>query len=108
MQERFIIFISPRNISSKLYSKTLGMEVCTSGYTNIISGIQPAFAEKWHSEMSYFHLPIGEMTITLHDVVCLLHLPIRERLLDQSKITKTEATNMTMTFLGAEYDDAFE
>ena len=35
-----------------------------------------AFMERWHKETSSFHLPIGEVTITLDDVVLLLHLPI--------------------------------
>ncbi|KAJ1423071.1 Aminotransferase-like, plant mobile domain [Sesbania bispinosa] len=34
-----------------------------------------AFTERWHRETSSFHLPAGEMTITLDDVSTLLHLP---------------------------------
>jgi len=32
--------------------------------------------ERWHKETSRFHLPVGEVTITLDDVASLLHLPI--------------------------------
>ncbi|KAH1192135.1 Protein MAIN-LIKE 1 [Glycine soja] len=35
-----------------------------------------AFAKRWHKETSSFHLPVGEVTITLDDVASLLHLPI--------------------------------
>lgn len=35
-----------------------------------------AFVERWHPETSSFHLPFGEMTITLDDVSSLLHLPV--------------------------------
>jgi len=35
-----------------------------------------AFVERWHAETNSFHLPIGEMIITLDDVSSLLHLPI--------------------------------
>ncbi|XP_006576062.1 protein MAIN-LIKE 1-like [Glycine max] len=35
-----------------------------------------AFVERWHKEMSNFHLSVGEVTITLDDVAFLLHLPI--------------------------------
>ena len=35
-----------------------------------------AFAERWHKETSSFHLPIGNMSITLDDVASLLHLPV--------------------------------
>nr|XP_004497273.1 protein MAIN-LIKE 1-like [Cicer arietinum] len=34
-----------------------------------------AFAERWHAETSSFHLPFGEMTITLDDVRGLLSIP---------------------------------
>ena len=39
-------------------------------------GLISAFVERWHRETSSFHLPIGEVSITLNDVVSLLHLPI--------------------------------
>ena len=39
-------------------------------------GLMSTFVERWHKETSTFHLPIGEQTITMDDVVSLLHLPI--------------------------------
>ena len=39
-------------------------------------GLIYAFVERWHKETSSFHLPVGELTITLDDVASLLHLPI--------------------------------
>ena len=39
-------------------------------------GLLSAFVKKWHKEISSFHLPIEELTITLDDVTSLLHLPI--------------------------------
>lgn len=35
-----------------------------------------AFMDHWQPETNSFHFPWGEMTITLHDVACLLGLPI--------------------------------
>eukprot|EP00256_Glycine_max_P054843 XP_014621812.1 protein MAIN-LIKE 2-like [Glycine max] len=35
-----------------------------------------SFVERWHGETSSFHLPVGEVTITLDDMAPLLHLPI--------------------------------
>ena len=32
--------------------------------------------ERWHKETSSFHLPVGEVTITLDDVASLLHFSI--------------------------------
>ncbi|XP_006605149.1 protein MAIN-LIKE 1-like [Glycine soja] len=39
-------------------------------------GLISAFVERWHNETSTFHLPVGELMITLDDVSSLLHLPI--------------------------------
>ncbi|XP_006579173.1 protein MAIN-LIKE 1-like [Glycine max] len=39
-------------------------------------GLMFAFVECWHKETSSFHLPVGEVTITLDDVASLLHFPI--------------------------------
>jgi hypothetical protein len=46
-------------------------------------------------------MPCGEMTFTLDDVRCLLHLPIQGRLLDHRAIpTKTDGVDMMIELLG--------
>jgi hypothetical protein len=35
-----------------------------------------ALVERWRPETNTFHLPVGEMTVTLEDVACLWGLPI--------------------------------
>src|SRR3954469_8555050 len=64
--------------------------------------MQGAFVERWHKETSSFHLPVGEMTITLHDMQCLLHLPIRGPLLTRSRIQRVEASQWMALYLGIE------
>ncbi|KAH1059988.1 hypothetical protein GYH30_003800 [Glycine max] len=39
-------------------------------------GLISSFVERWHRETSSFHLPVGEVSITLDNVASLLHLPI--------------------------------
>ncbi|KAL5184221.1 Protein MAIN-LIKE 1 [Glycine soja] len=39
-------------------------------------GLLSPLVERWHRETSSFHLPVGELTITLDDVSSLLHLPV--------------------------------
>ncbi|XP_058732822.1 protein MAIN-LIKE 1-like [Vicia villosa] len=83
-------------------------DLCVLGYDTIHNGMLAAFAERWHPETSSFHPPHGEITITLDDVACLLHLPIRGTLLCHSWLTKAEAQDMLIAELGADPDDALE
>ena len=53
----------------------------TSGYENISHGFVYTMSERWHEETSSFHLPVGEMTVTLDDVACLQGIPITRRFL---------------------------
>ncbi|XP_028208299.1 uncharacterized protein LOC114391493 [Glycine soja] len=39
-------------------------------------GLLSPLVERWHRETSSFHLPVGELTITLDDISSLLHLPV--------------------------------
>jgi len=59
------------------------------------------FVERWHEETSRFYLSMEEMTITLDDVSCLLHLPIKGMLLDHDVlVSRTNALDMMVEFLG--------
>jgi hypothetical protein len=56
----------------------------------------------WHKGTSRFHIPSKEITVTLDDVYCLLHLPIEGTLLDHHDIIgKVEAINLMVTYLGS-------
>ena len=74
-------------------------------YTTVDHKRLNTFMEKWHLETSSFHLPLGEMSITLDDVSYLLHLSIRRRLLDHERITKDVALEMMVDHLGADPRD---
>ena len=39
-------------------------------------GLLSLFVEQWHRETSSFHLPVGELTLTLDDVSSILHMPV--------------------------------
>src|SRR3954470_17501091 len=80
--------------------------LCMTRYTTISTGMQGAFVERWHKETSSFHLPVGELTITLHDFQCLLHLPIRGPLLHHSRIQRVEAIEWMMHYLGLPHEVA--
>ncbi|XP_058772191.1 protein MAIN-LIKE 1-like [Vicia villosa] len=67
-----------------------------------------AFAERWHTETSSFHLPHGEITITLDDIACLLHILIRGTLLGNGRLTKEEAREVHIVELRDDHVDALE
>ena len=45
-------------------------------YSHYDHALISAFVERWHPETNSFHMPWGEMTVTLHDVLRILALPI--------------------------------
>ncbi|KAK2359516.1 protein MAIN-LIKE [Trifolium repens] len=55
-------------------------------------GLLTAFAERWHPKTSTFHLPVGEMAITLDDVQCL-------------GMSRSEGADMVSNYLGVARDD---
>jgi len=58
-----------------------------------------AFVERWHADTNTFHLPIGELTITLDDVSNLLHLPIIGQFYTYPSLDATSATNLLVESL---------
>jgi len=66
----------------------------TSGYENNYHEFVSAMSERWHEETSSFHLPVGEMNITLDDVVCLLGILITGRLLPDRELNREEGIKM--------------
>jgi hypothetical protein len=60
-------------------------------------GMLATLVERWHREINSFHMPSGEMIVTLDIVHCLLHLPIQGRMLNYKVIpTKTEGVELMM------------
>ncbi|KAJ1401139.1 Aminotransferase-like, plant mobile domain [Sesbania bispinosa] len=65
-----------------------------------------AFTERWHRETSSFHLPVGEMTITLDDVSTLLHLPVTRRLFSLPALSREDAKQLPVSALKVSLVDA--
>ncbi|KAJ1423148.1 Phosphatidylinositol-specific phospholipase C, X domain [Sesbania bispinosa] len=70
-------------------------------------GLLSAFAERWHRDTCSFHLPVGEMTITLDDVSSLLHLLVTGRLFSLQTIGKDEANMMLVSLLRVSHASAY-
>ena len=56
------------------------------GYSGMTHAMIRALSGRCQTETSSFHLPVGEMTITLDDVYNLLHLPIQGHMLDHDAV----------------------
>jgi len=91
----------------RLQGTGLGWVQDTS-YSLIDHGLICAFVERWHEETSSFHLPFGEMTVTLDDVACLLYLPIDDMLMSHGSISRDEAVELMETYLGSSTGDALK
>ncbi|XP_057415237.1 serine/threonine-protein phosphatase 7 long form homolog isoform X2 [Lotus japonicus] len=59
-----------------------------------------ALVERWHEETSSFHMPFGEMTITLDDVSALLHLPTGSRFYTPGRGERDEVAALCAQLLG--------
>lgn len=51
-------------------------KIAQLGMIKIDKDLISALVERWRRETHTFHLPVGEMTVTLEDVSCLWGLPI--------------------------------
>ena len=88
-----------------IYATGLGSLISCSLETTD-KGLISAFVERWHRETSSFHLPIGEMTITLDDVSSLLHLPITGAFYTFEGIDTYAAVEKLIDLLGVRASEA--
>ena len=71
-------------------------------------GLLCAFVERWHAETNSFHLPVGEMTITLDDVSNLLHLPIVGHFYTQETLDSDSTNDLLVESLRVDRALAYE
>ncbi|XP_028181423.1 uncharacterized protein LOC114368311 [Glycine soja] len=69
-------------------------------------GLISAFVERWHRETSTFHLPVGELTITLDDMTSLLHLPITGALHTFEPLVTSDAIGLLTELLEVSHEEA--
>ncbi|XP_057455897.1 protein MAIN-LIKE 2-like [Lotus japonicus] len=66
------------------------------------------FVERWQRDTSSFHMPFGEMTITLDDVSSMLHIPVKGKFFTLPVLTREEASTVLHKQLGVTQADAEE
>ena len=62
--------------------------------------------ERWHPETNTFHMPFGEMTVTLDDVFCLTGLPIRGRQVQSTLTGERNIVHEICRLFGVSKSDA--
>jgi hypothetical protein len=55
------------------------------GYATVPHALLMTLCERWHPETNTFHIPLGEMTVTLDDVASLMHIQIEGRMLSHGR-----------------------
>lgn len=77
-----------------------------STYERVDKRLITAFVERWYEETCTFHMPFGEMTITLDDVHSILHVPVSGRFIPFTPMEKPQAVDLVVELLGMERVDA--
>jgi Plant mobile domain len=68
----------PYNAQMDPYLHRLGLyQMAIMDDCQLDKSLLTALVERWRPETSTFHLPVGELMVTLEDVCCLWGLPIR-------------------------------
>ncbi|XP_058780654.1 protein MAIN-LIKE 1-like [Vicia villosa] len=96
----------PRQMNDWLVAYGLSSLQYTS-LARVDTHILSTFVERWNPETSSFHMSFGEMTITLDDVSCHLHVPIRGELVDPNfVVTDYDAIHLAVELFGVSLSDA--
>ncbi|XP_057432619.1 uncharacterized protein LOC130725400 [Lotus japonicus] len=69
-------------------------------YVETDPGLISALVERWHEETSSFHMPFGEMTVTLDDVSALLHIPVGGRFYTPGVASRYDVAETCALLLG--------
>ena len=64
--------------------------------------------ERWHQETSSFHLPVGEITITLDGVACLLGIPVAGQLIQEDDFDPEHDVELLVNHLLFSVEEAVE
>lgn len=74
--------------------------IVSTCYKSVNKNFVSAFVERWYPETNTFHLPLGETTIALDDVACLLHIPVEGKPIQSMGYEMEQAVNIVSTYLG--------
>lgn len=96
----------PHERITALVENTGLLPLCNISYEVADRGLISAFVERWHAETNSFHLPIGEMSMTLDDVSNILHIPIAGQFCSYITIDSNTAITLLVNLLAVDFGDA--
>ncbi|RWR84948.1 serine/threonine-protein phosphatase 7 long form [Cinnamomum micranthum f. kanehirae] len=80
-----------------------------ASYRSVNKIIVLGFVERWQPETNTFHMPFGEMTITLDDVASILGIPVMGQIVSYNeRMAYEEAQALLLDALGVEPAEAHE
>ena len=81
----------------------------TASYRSFNNIIVSGFVERWQPETNTFHMPFGEMTITLDDVASIIGIPVTGRTVSYNdRMAYEEAQALLVDALGVESIEAHD
>ena len=83
---------------SGLYS----LSSCSYKFVNKV--VVSAFVERWQPETNSFHMPFGEMPVSLDDVSTILGIPVTSTSVLTNKLSRDEAAKVLVKSLGVSED----
>ena len=80
--------------------------IVSTCYKSVNKNIISAFVERWYPETNTFHMPFGEITITLDDVASLLHIPVVGKPIESRSFDMEQAIKFARQLLGISKEEA--
>ena len=88
-------------------SKSRLAPLVTASYRSVNKIIVSGFVERWQPETNTFHMPFGEMTITLDDVASIIGISVTGRTVSYNdRMAYEEAQALLVDALGVESIEA--
>jgi len=78
------------------------LHLCDVLYDYPDTGLILGFVGRWQPETNSFHLPIGDLTISLDDVWSLIHLPIAREFCPNEPLDYETSIETLMTLVGVD------
>jgi hypothetical protein len=78
-----------------------------TGYAIVPHALLMILCERWHTETNSFHMPLGQMIVTLDDVACLMHVSIEGRMLSHpKKMSRADGVDLMVRHFGVTQAEA--